>query len=83
MASGNRTDREQSHISPGDEAAHDNDAVTRNQAEHLRVLSEEAGETFDEAELGRMTPREVERKIEDLQNRAGHGKNPPSPGTDR
>ncbi|HYG86483.1 MAG TPA: hypothetical protein VD978_09515 [Azospirillum sp.] len=83
MATGKRTEREQSHVSPTEEAARRNEEVTDHQVERLRVLSQEVGEPFDESERARMTPREAERKIEDLQNRAGYGKNPPAPGRDR
>ncbi|HYH36798.1 MAG TPA: hypothetical protein VD860_01135 [Azospirillum sp.] len=82
MATDKRTERDQSHESPSDEAARGG-AVTDNQMEHLRVLSEEVGEAFDESERERMTPTEADRRIEDLQNRAGYGKTPPAPGRDR
>jgi len=82
MATDKRTDREQSHESPSAEAAR-GDTVTDSQMDRLRVLSQEAGEEFDDSERERMTPREANEKIGDLQNRAGHGKNPPNPGRDR
>jgi hypothetical protein len=79
MATGKRTDREQSHESPSDAAARANpDApMTDNQVQRLRVLSQEVGEAFDENRP--MTAAETERRIEELQERAGYGQSPPRP----
>lgn len=53
--------------------------MTDNQAERLRVLSEEVGETFDGDRT--MTAAQAERRIRVLQERAGYGRTPPRPDT--
>ncbi len=79
MATGNRTDRDNSHESPSAEAARQNPdgPMTENQAGHLRVLSEEAGEEYQEGD--RMTAAEADQRIRQLQERAGYGDNPAKP----
>ena len=79
MATGKRTEREQSHESPSEEAARTQpyEPMTENQAERLRVLSQEAGVPFDENHF--MTALDAERRIEELQGRAGYNPSPPNP----
>ena len=54
---------------PDDLCVQDMDApMTADQAEHLRILCQEAGETFDPS----LTRDAAERQIHRLQHRAGH-----------
>lgn len=79
MASDRRQDQEQSHESPSAAAAREtpDGPMTDNQAERLRVPSDEIGEPF---EADRTTSAaEAERRIRELQQRAGYGEAPPRP----